>query len=79
MKYDRKFSIRRNSEWDNIEKFYERVAKFMTSEYGCKKEDAVLSVKDALRFNHAVCTGKKNNVLVESSLYHDTVYVGCIV
>ena len=79
MKYDRKFSIRRNSEWDNIEKFYERVAKFMTTQYGCKKDDAILSVQNALRHNYAVCTGKKNNVLVESSLHRDTIYVGCIV
>ena len=79
MKYDRKFSIRRNTEWNNIEKFYKRVAKFMTKEYGCIEEEAVASVQNALSFDYAVCTGKKNSVFLQTNVYHNAVYVGCTV
>ena len=63
----------------DIEKFYNRVAKFMSDTYGCKKEEAVQSVQNALSFDYAVCVGKKGSVLVQTNVYRNTVYVGCVV
>lgn len=79
VKYDRKFNIRKKTEWNDIEKFYNRVAKFMSDTYGCKKEEAVQSVQNALSFDYAVCVGKKGSVLVQTNVYRNTVYVGCVV
>ena len=79
MKYDRKFNIRKKTEWNDVEKFYNRVAKFMSDTYGCKKEEAVQSVQNALSFDYAVCVGKKGSVLVQTNVYRNTVYVGCVV
>ena len=71
MKVEKTFKIKK-TEWNSIDKFYRRVALFMKNNYGCDIGQAIISIKNAMTYDWAIC----NEIGIQTNIYGDTIYVG---
>lgn len=76
MKVEKIFNMT-EKEYENPELFDERVAKYLVKKYGCKHEDAIYSISNAVKFDWAICPREgKNGVGIQSSYDRTKLYVG---
>ncbi len=75
MRETKRFKIE-TDEWDEIQKFYVRIAEYLAEEFGCVAEKALYAIKNAMAFGYAVCDGKDHKIGIQANYARDTIYVG---
>ena len=75
MREMKRFTIEKD-EWDEIQKFYARIAEYLAKEFGCVVERSIEAIKNAMAFGYAIVDGKDHKVGIQTNYARDTIYVG---